>query len=151
MALSGRRLQETVRQTIKTQCKFQARSRCLSITRPNSSSEHHTRPKFDAETAFKLTQPPFPGWKVGTGLDDTETRWGEEGKESRKTWSLSDLSSRYEDAFWGESDLAQPCPQETYRRFLQGNISFSDFCNRSASYRVCFFLVGGWNPEPCTV
>ncbi|RDB25416.1 Uncharacterized protein YwrF [Hypsizygus marmoreus] len=45
-------------------------------------------PLFNSTASLTLTQPPQPSWKVGDGLSSTETKWMENGEETRKTWDM---------------------------------------------------------------
>ncbi|KIL66277.1 hypothetical protein M378DRAFT_75336 [Amanita muscaria Koide BX008] len=62
----------------------------------NSTS---TRPPFNKDTIFKLTQPPYPEWKYGDGLQPDQDRWRMEGEESRSTWDLATMPPKQVDVY----------------------------------------------------
>jgi hypothetical protein len=53
-----------------------------------------TRPTFNKDAAFALTQPPSPDWKYGEGLPTSQKAWREQGDEPRSTWDLTTMTSK---------------------------------------------------------
>jgi len=54
-----------------------------------------SRPTFNKDAGFNLTQPPCPNWKYGDGLPASEKAWREQGDEPRLTWDLTTMPPKF--------------------------------------------------------